>query len=104
MIIENFTPIASTVGGLVIGISAILMLLFNGRIAGISGISKGILSNTGHERSWRALFVLGLIIGGAIMVVLSPEKTGGHHSRSRCFRAFSQVFDHSPEASEKFEK
>lgn len=75
MIIENFTPIASTVGGLLIGLSAILMLLFNGRIAGISGISKGILANTGHERSWRALFVLGLIIGGAMMVVLSPEKT-----------------------------
>jgi uncharacterized protein len=75
MIIENFTPIASTLGGLMIGTSATLMLLFNGKIAGISGISKGLLSNTGHERQWRALFILGLILGGALMIFLTPEST-----------------------------
>ncbi len=75
MIIENFTPIASTLGGLIIGTSATLMLLFNGKIAGISGISKGLLSNTGHERQWRTLFVLGLILGGALMILLTPENT-----------------------------
>lgn len=75
MIIENFTPVASTVGGLLIGTSATLMLLFNGKIAGISGISKGLLSNTGHERHWRALFVLGLILGGALMIYLLPDQS-----------------------------
>lgn len=75
MIIENFTPIASTIGGLIIGISATLMLLFNGRIAGISGISKGILTNTGHERHWRAVFILGIILGGALIVWLNPDNT-----------------------------
>lgn len=75
MIIENFTPVASTVGGLLIGTSATLMLLFNGKIAGISGISKGLLSNTGHERNWRALFILGLILGGALMIYLLPDQT-----------------------------
>lgn len=75
MIIENFTPIASTVGGLIIGVSATLMLFFNGKIAGISGISKGLLSNAGHERHWRALFILGIVLGGAIMVLLTPDNT-----------------------------
>ncbi len=75
MTIENFTPIASTIGGLIIGLSAVLMLLLNGKITGISGISKGLLSNTGHERNWRALFILGIVLGGAPIVFLLPEQT-----------------------------
>lgn len=75
MIIENFTPIASTIGGLIIGLSATLMLLLNGKIAGISGIAKGLLSHTGHERQWRALFILGLILGGALILWITPENT-----------------------------
>jgi uncharacterized membrane protein YedE/YeeE len=34
----EFTPLASTIGGMLIGISAVMLMLFNGRIAGISGI------------------------------------------------------------------
>jgi uncharacterized membrane protein YedE/YeeE len=37
-IITPFTPVASTVGGILIGLAAVLLMLFNGRIAGISGI------------------------------------------------------------------
>ena len=36
--ITPFTPVASTIGGMLIGLSAALLMLFNGRIAGISGI------------------------------------------------------------------
>lgn len=42
-----------------------LLLALNGRVAGISGIFSGIFSNAGAERSWRVLFLLGLILGGA---------------------------------------
>ncbi len=70
---ENFTPIASTIGGLLIGLSAAIMLLANGRIAGISGIFRGILEPQQGEFSWRALFIGGLITGGAVMMLLSPE-------------------------------
>ena len=40
---SNFTPFASLAGGILIGLSAAAMLLFNGKVAGISGILAGIL-------------------------------------------------------------
>ncbi len=65
MNIVNFTPIPSLIGGILIGVSACLLLLFNGRIAGISGITKGIFKkNSGSDKLWRSLFILGLILGG----------------------------------------
>ena len=70
---EHFTPIASTIGGLLIGLSAAIMLLANGRIAGISGIFRGVLEPQEGEFRWRALFVGGLVAGGAIMVALTPD-------------------------------
>ncbi len=38
MTVTEFTPLASTIGGVLIGVSAVMLMLFNGRIAGISGI------------------------------------------------------------------
>ncbi len=42
---ENFTPVPAFAGGLLTGLSAVIMLLFNGRITGISGILDGIVIN-----------------------------------------------------------
>jgi len=70
---ENFTPIASLIGGILIGISASAMLLFNGKIAGISGIVAGLLSPTKSDTLWRATFVAGLVAGGLILKLLSPQ-------------------------------
>ena len=54
-------------GGALIGAAATLLLLFNGRIAGVSGILVGILgSSTGLDRYWRIAFVVGLICGAAL--------------------------------------
>lgn len=65
MNIENFTPWTALTGGLLIGLSAALLMLLNGRIAGISGITKGLFSETStQERSWRFAFLAGLILGG----------------------------------------
>lgn len=65
MNIVNFTPIPSLIGGILIGVSVCLLLLFNGRIAGISGIAKGIFkTSSGSEKLWRILFIVGLILGG----------------------------------------
>jgi uncharacterized membrane protein YedE/YeeE len=58
-----FTPGTATLGGLLIGAAAVLLLLANGRIAGISGILGGALSGAGDERRWRIAFVLGLPLG-----------------------------------------
>jgi hypothetical protein len=50
-------------GGILIGASAVLLMLSNGRIAGISGIVYGIFWSDAGERVWRAIFVLGLLLG-----------------------------------------
>lgn len=69
----NFTPVASLIGGILIGLSAAAMLLFNGKIAGISGIVGGLLSPTKNEVLWRVAFVGGLITGGLMLKTLSPH-------------------------------
>jgi uncharacterized protein len=57
----NFTPISAAIGGALIGLSAVLLMALNGRIAGITGIAAGLLDPTGTDRFWRAAFILGLI-------------------------------------------
>jgi uncharacterized protein len=57
----NFTPISAAVGGALIGLSAVLLMLFTGRIAGISGIFAGLINPQTDDRSWRAAFIAGLI-------------------------------------------
>lgn len=56
-----FTPWASLAGGALIGVAAMLLILFNGRIAGISGIVGGLLSLKKGDMSWRLAFMGGLI-------------------------------------------
>lgn len=51
-------------GGALIGISSVLLLWLNGRIAGISGIMNGVFGRQWAEVSWRLAFVVGLIAGG----------------------------------------
>ena len=57
----NFTPIAALLGGALIGLSAALLMLFTGRIAGISGIFGGCLALAARDRGWRLAFIAGLI-------------------------------------------
>lgn len=70
---ENFTPIASGVGGLLIGAAAALVLHGLGRIAGISGIYGGLLFRRAGDVAWRVAFVLGLLAGGVAMARLRPD-------------------------------
>ncbi len=58
----NFTPISAAIGGALIGLSAVLLMLLNGRIAGVTGIFAGLIEPHGGDRAWRATFLLGLII------------------------------------------
>lgn len=57
----NFTPWTSLAGGLIIGTAAAAFVLFNGRIAGISGILGGLLRPARGDIGWRLAFLLGLI-------------------------------------------
>ncbi|MCH9019527.1 MAG: YeeE/YedE family protein [Proteobacteria bacterium] len=60
---ENFTPVSAAIGGALIGGAASLLMLFTGRIAGISGIVGNLLQSSAGENSWRIAFVVGLIAG-----------------------------------------
>jgi len=72
--VENFTPIPAFAGGLLIGLSAVIMLLFNGRITGISGIMDGIVINSkSGDRFWRVCFLLGLVLGGFLFKLIMPD-------------------------------
>ncbi len=53
-----------------IGLAATLLLLFNGKIAGISGILGGLLTPNSNDKMWRAIFIIGLILGGVIPSLL----------------------------------
>jgi uncharacterized protein len=57
----NFTPMSAAIGGALIGLSAVLLMTFTGRIAGVSGIFAGLLNPQTTDRAWRAAFVAGLL-------------------------------------------
>lgn len=79
---ENFTPVASTIGGMLIGLAASLMLLLHGRITGISGIVAGLLKPRPGDIGWRLLFVSGLLAGGIAFAFLRPEAVADDLQRS----------------------
>lgn len=70
---EVQTWISAAIGGGIIGLASALLLAFNGRIAGISGITGGLISPTRGEVSWRLMFLIGLLGGGFLMALLMPE-------------------------------
>jgi uncharacterized membrane protein YedE/YeeE len=69
---ENFTPISAFSGGILIGLAVALLLLFNGRIAGISGIMGGLLHVPRDELFWRIAFLLGIAIGAFMFDQVKP--------------------------------
>jgi uncharacterized membrane protein YedE/YeeE len=58
----NFTPLSAAIGGALIGLSAVLLMLLTGRIAGISGIFGGLLNPESNDKGWRIAFIAGLIL------------------------------------------
>ncbi|ANQ24186.1 hypothetical protein BA893_21480 [Vibrio natriegens] len=63
-------PWESLFGGILLGVSATVLLLVNGKVAGISGIMNGIMSPKKGDYSWRLLFAVGMIVGGFVSVLL----------------------------------
>lgn len=70
----NFTPISGIIGGILLGLGAALLLLAQGRIAGISGILSGLYSTKLSEWFWRLSFLIGIPIGAFLFmqVELAP--------------------------------
>lgn len=69
---NNFTPWTSLAGGLMIGIATALFLVFNGRIAGISGIVGGLLTPARGDIAWRLAFVGGLVFSPLVFSIVAP--------------------------------
>ncbi len=63
----SFTPVSSTIGGVLLGIAASTLLLANGEVCGISGILGGAAFARRGDRAWRLVFLAGLLVGGAIV-------------------------------------
>jgi hypothetical protein len=63
-------------GGALIGLAVALLLLINGRVAGISGILDGLVHAAEGEWGWRAMFVVGLVGGGFVARAVAPNAIG----------------------------
>jgi len=62
----NFTPVSALAGGLLIGAAASLLLWLNGRIAGVSNVTNGLLAWKQGDVLWRLLFLGALVAGAGI--------------------------------------
>jgi uncharacterized membrane protein YedE/YeeE len=70
---SHFTPGASLAGGVLIGIAAAMLVLCNGRVAGISGIVGGLLAPRAGDMGWRFAFIGGLLAAPAVMALLGTS-------------------------------
>lgn len=69
--------INALVGGIIIGLAVTMMLLWNGRVTGISGIINGAISPVKGDTAWRWMFVVGLFGGGIVLNILNPKVFAG---------------------------
>ena len=69
---ENFTPYTALIGGAMIGLGALILFVFSGRIAGISGIASSALFSS-DGRSWRLAFLAGVIAGPLLVGALISD-------------------------------
>jgi uncharacterized membrane protein YedE/YeeE len=72
----DFTPISALLGGALIGLSAVLLMAFHGRIAGMTGILSGLLPPVSSDWAWRAAFLSGAIVAPALLTALSGSDVG----------------------------
>lgn len=72
----DFTPWSALAGGCLIGLSAALLWILNGRLAGISSVLDGLRSPEPAERSWRLWFMLGLLAIGLAAALIAPGSIG----------------------------
>jgi uncharacterized membrane protein YedE/YeeE len=69
----DFTPLASLLGGALIGLSAVLLMALHGRIAGMTGILSGIVLPLAPDWQWRAAFLAGAVVAPLVYVAGAGE-------------------------------
>ncbi|MBT3305993.1 MAG: YeeE/YedE family protein [Alphaproteobacteria bacterium] len=70
---ENFTPVSALIGGLMIGGAAVILMTFNGRIAGITGITRGVMRPVPGDVLWRATFLVAMILSPLLYDLVAPQ-------------------------------
>ena len=70
---NHFTPWASLIGGLLLGVASAVFILINGRILGISGILGGLLPPKVGDIGWRVAFLLGMLAAPTVFMALAPS-------------------------------
>jgi uncharacterized membrane protein YedE/YeeE len=68
----NISYFHGLIGGMLIGLAAIILFCFNGRIMGVSGITSKLLARPDKDYWWRLAFVFGLVLGGFICQIKFP--------------------------------
>ncbi|MFK7855759.1 MAG: YeeE/YedE family protein [Granulosicoccus sp.] len=75
-VVTEFTPWASLFGGVLIGLSALLVLLLFGRVAGISGITTAGILKPSTDWSWRVAFIAGLVAAPIVLNMIGIQRIG----------------------------
>ena len=73
---DQFTPLESAFGGALVGLAAFLVLFFQGRVAGISGIAGSLFAPEKGDIGWRIAFILGMVMTGTALSFVQPELFG----------------------------
>ena len=69
----DFTPFASLFGGILIGLSAVILMAFNGRIAGMTAMLGGVLEPKSPDRTWRLAFMAGAIVAPLLATLMGAR-------------------------------
>jgi len=71
--VTEFTPYASLIGGVLIGLGAVILMALNGRIAGMTAMLGGVLEPRSPDAPWRLAFLVGAIVAPAIVMMFGAE-------------------------------
>lgn len=69
---NHFTPLTALSGGVLIGLASAVLVLFSGRIAGVSGIIGGLFRPKTGDTAWRSAFLIGLLAAPWLFQVVAP--------------------------------
>ncbi len=69
----EFTPLSAAIGGGLIGLACALLLIFFGKISGISGLIKSLFNPFTKSSRWKLCFIAGLLLAGVCVQIFKPE-------------------------------
>ena len=68
----EFTPVMSAIGGVLIGLAAAGLYHFTGKILGVSNITSELMNRNHRHKTWRLIFIAGILSGGLLLLLFNP--------------------------------